>query len=57
MKIGRFVLCAYQTNYYILRDNVTAKECLVIDTGLDSGELTKSFAWLFLAHKRLKLNF
>jgi len=48
MKIDRFVLGAYQTNCYILRDNVTTKECLVIDTGLDSGELTKSFAWLFL---------
>jgi len=48
MKIDHFVLGVYQTNCYILRDNVTAKECLVIDTGLGSGELTKSFAWLFL---------
>ncbi len=39
MKIDRFVLGVYQTNCYILRDNVTVKECLVIDTGLDSGEM------------------
>ena len=39
MKIDRFVLGAYQTNCYILRDNVAAKDCLLVDTGLEAGEL------------------
>ena len=39
MKIDRLILGAYQTNCYILRASVAAKDCLVIDTGLEAGEL------------------
>ena len=39
MKIDRFVLGAYQTNCYILRDNAAAKDCLLVDTGLEADEL------------------
>ncbi len=39
MKIDRLVLGAYQTNCYILRESEAAKDCLIIDTGLQAGEL------------------
>jgi hydroxyacylglutathione hydrolase len=39
MKIDRLILGAYQTNCYILRESKTAKDCLIIDTGLEAGEL------------------
>jgi hydroxyacylglutathione hydrolase len=39
MKIDRLVLGAYQTNCYILRAGEAAKDCLIIDTGLEAGEL------------------
>ena len=39
MKIDRLILGAYQTNCYILRNSAAAKDCLVIDTGLEAGEL------------------
>jgi hydroxyacylglutathione hydrolase len=39
MKIDRLVLGAYQTNCYILRESEAAKDCLIIDTGLEAGEL------------------
>ncbi len=39
MKIDRLILGAYQTNCYILRDSEPAKDCLIIDTGLEAGEL------------------
>jgi len=39
MKIDRLILGAYQTNCYILRENEAAKDCLIIDTGLEAGEL------------------
>jgi len=47
MKIDRLILGAYQTNCYILLASVAAKacpersrkDCLVIDTGLEAGEL------------------
>lgn len=39
MKIDRLILGAYQTNCYILRENEAAKDCLIIDTGLEGGEL------------------
>ncbi len=39
MKIDRLILGAYETNCYILRSNETAKDCLIIDTGLKAGEL------------------
>lgn len=39
MKIDRLILGAYQTNCYILCAGETAKDCLIIDTGLEAGEL------------------
>ncbi|MHC4570833.1 MAG: MBL fold metallo-hydrolase [Planctomycetota bacterium] len=39
MKIDRLILGAYQTNCYILRSSVADKDCLIIDTGLEAGEL------------------
>ena len=39
MKIDRLVLGAYQTNCYILRSSAAAKACLIVDTGLQDGEL------------------
>jgi glyoxylase-like metal-dependent hydrolase (beta-lactamase superfamily II) len=39
MKIDTFVLGAYETNCYVLRESAEAKDCLVIDTGLEAGEL------------------
>ncbi len=39
MKADRLILGAYQTNCYILRDSETAKDCLIVDTGLEAGGL------------------
>ena len=39
MKIDSFILGAYQTNCYVLRESETAKDCLIVDTGLEAGEL------------------
>jgi hydroxyacylglutathione hydrolase len=39
MKIDHLILGAYQTNCYILRTSEAAKDCLIIDTGLQAGEL------------------
>jgi len=39
MKIDYLILGAFETNCYILRLNETAKECLIIDTGLEAGRL------------------
>jgi len=39
MKIDRFVLGDYQTNCYTLRRSETDKDCLIIDTGLEAGEM------------------
>ncbi len=39
MKIEHLILGAYQTNCYILLENETAKDCLIIDTGLEADEL------------------
>ncbi len=39
MKIDLFVLGAYQTNCYILRNSAAAGDCLIVDTGLEPGEL------------------
>jgi hydroxyacylglutathione hydrolase len=39
MKIDRLVLGDFETNCYVLRSNEQAKECLIIDTGLDVGAL------------------
>lgn len=39
MRIDRLVLGAYQTNSYVLRANEVATNCLLIDTGLEAGDL------------------
>ena len=39
MKIDHVVLGAYETNSYILRVDGASKDCLVIDTGLETGPL------------------
>jgi glyoxylase-like metal-dependent hydrolase (beta-lactamase superfamily II) len=39
MKIDCLILGEYQTNCYILRESKAAKDCLLIDTGLDADEL------------------
>jgi len=39
MKIDCLILGAYETNCYILRKNNDSKDCLVIDPGLEAGEL------------------
>jgi hydroxyacylglutathione hydrolase len=40
MKIDTIVLGAYQTNSYVLSSDDSAKECLVVDTGLTADDLT-----------------
>jgi len=39
MKIDRLILGAYETNCYILRSGETAKDCLIVDAGLEAGQL------------------
>ena len=39
MKIDRLILGSFETNCYILRQSEAAKDCLIIDTGLEAGEL------------------
>jgi len=39
MDIDRLILGEYQTNCYVLRNSETAADCLIIDTGLEAGEL------------------
>jgi hydroxyacylglutathione hydrolase len=39
MKIDCFVVGEYATNCYILRKNEAAKDCLIVDAGLEAGEL------------------
>jgi hydroxyacylglutathione hydrolase len=41
MKIDHLILGAFETNCYVLRGTDTAKECLVIDTGLEAGSLVR----------------
>ncbi|MHC4790403.1 MAG: MBL fold metallo-hydrolase [Planctomycetota bacterium] len=48
MKIDHLILGAYQTNCYIVRKSGTAKDCLIIDTGLEAGGLVR-----FLGDKKL----
>ncbi|MHC4646294.1 MAG: MBL fold metallo-hydrolase [Planctomycetota bacterium] len=48
MKIDRLILGAFETNCYVLRENDDATGCLLIDAGLDAGELVD-----FLQHNRL----
>jgi len=39
MEIDRLVLGSYQTNCYILREDESAEDCLVVDTGIEAGGL------------------
>lgn len=39
MKIDHLILGSFETNCYILRNSETAKDCLIIDTGLEAGGL------------------
>jgi len=39
MDIDHLVLGAFETNCYILRESETTKDCLIVDTGLEAGEL------------------
>ena len=39
MKIDHLILGAYETNCYILRKSEKARDCVVIDTGLESDKL------------------
>lgn len=39
MKIDRLILGDFQTNCYVVRADESARECLVIDTGLDSRDM------------------
>jgi glyoxylase-like metal-dependent hydrolase (beta-lactamase superfamily II) len=41
MKIDHLILGTFETNCYILRCTETAKDCLVIDTGLQDDQLVK----------------
>ncbi len=49
MKIDRLILGAFETNCYILRKSETAKDCVVIDTGLEADKLID-----FLGEHKLK---
>jgi len=39
MKIDRYILGEFQTNCYVVRADESARDCLVVDAGLDSSEL------------------
>ena len=39
MKIDRLILGSFETNCYILRESEAAKDCLIVDTGLEADEL------------------
>jgi len=48
MKIDRLILGSFETNCYILRETEAAKDCLIIDTGLEADGLVD-----FLARHKL----
>lgn len=39
MEIDGLILGSYQTNSYILREDESAEDCLIVDTGLEAGGL------------------
>ena len=39
MEIDRLILGAFETNCYIVRRSEAAKDCVIVDTGLEAGEL------------------
>lgn len=41
MKVDHLILGAFETNCYVLRGTETAKDCLIIDTGLEAGSLVR----------------
>ncbi len=41
MKIDRLILGEFETNSYVVRENESAVDCLVIDTGLDASDLVE----------------
>ncbi len=49
MKIDCLVLGEYATNCYVLQKSESSKDCLIIDTGLEAGELVE-----FLRKEKLK---
>jgi hydroxyacylglutathione hydrolase len=49
MKIDRLILGGYETNCYVLRQSDAAADCLVVDPGLEAGELID-----FLTERKLK---
>lgn len=44
MKIDLFVLGDYETNCYLLCEDASAKDCLIIDTGLEAGRMVDFLA-------------
>jgi len=42
MKIDRYILGEFQTNCYVVGADESARDCLVVDAGLDSSELVAS---------------
>ena len=44
MKIDRIVAGTYETNCYIVRQSESVKDCLIIDTGFESGKLLQFLA-------------
>ena len=41
MNIDCLILGEYQTNCYVLRDNASAEDCIIIDAGLGAGKLLR----------------
>jgi hydroxyacylglutathione hydrolase len=41
MKIDHLILGAFETNCYVLRKSETAKDCLIIDTGMQADQLVE----------------
>ena len=41
MKIDRLVLGEFQTNSHVVRSDESATDCLIVDTGLDGGDLVR----------------
>lgn len=41
MKIDRLILGEFQTNCYVVRRDESATDCLVVDAGLDAGDLIR----------------
>lgn len=39
MKIAHLILGSYETNCYVVRESEAAKDCLIVDTGLEAGAL------------------